>query len=67
MKKTEIKTLEMIRRIREAHYEQLKGKTPQERIAFYREKAQKMNARVKARLPAGQQQERLVAQDQKVG
>ena len=51
MEKTEIKAIEMVRSIREAHYEQLKGKTSQERIAFYREKAHKMNARVKAIIP----------------
>ena len=34
-----IKAVEMVRRIRDAHYEQLRGKSPEERIAFYRAKA----------------------------
>ena len=38
MKKTTIKAVEMVRRIRDAHYEQLRGKSPEERIAFYRAK-----------------------------
>jgi hypothetical protein len=50
MKKTEVKAIEMIRRIREAHYEQLQGKTHEEQMAFYRAKAQQMNTRVKAML-----------------
>lgn len=37
-----IKTLEMTRRIRDANYEKLSGKTPHERISFYREKAQRL-------------------------
>ncbi|MBE3088490.1 MAG: hypothetical protein IMZ71_05200 [Chloroflexi bacterium] len=36
MKKTMIKAVEMVRRIRDEHYEQLRGKSPEERIAFYR-------------------------------
>jgi hypothetical protein len=67
MEKTEIKTIEMIRRIREAQYEQLKDKTTQERIAFYREKAQRMNMRAKAILQARQRMEQSATQDQKVG
>jgi hypothetical protein len=39
MKKTTIKAIEMVRGIRDAHYEQLRGKSPEERIAFYRAKA----------------------------
>jgi hypothetical protein len=39
MKKTTLKTIEMTRRIRDAHYEQLKEKSHAERIAFYRAKA----------------------------
>ncbi len=31
-------TFEMVRRIRDAHYEQTKDMTPVERLAFYREK-----------------------------
>ena len=39
MKTTTIKAVEMVRRIRDAHYEQLRGKSPEERIAFYGAKA----------------------------
>ena len=39
MKKTTIKAVEMVRRIRDAHYEQLRDKSPEERIAFYRAKS----------------------------
>ena len=67
MGKNEIKTIAMIRHIREAHYEQLKVKTPQERIAFYREKAQRMNAKVKTMLPANQKEETVVVQGQNGG
>lgn len=35
----EIKAVEMTRRIRDAHHAVLEGKSPEERIAFYREKA----------------------------
>ncbi len=54
MKKSEMKTIELIRRIREAHYEQLQGKTHAEQIAFYRAKAQQMNKRAEAMLPLRQ-------------
>lgn len=54
MKKSEVKTIELIRRIREAHYEQLEGKTHAEQIAFYRAKAQQMNKRAEAMLPLRQ-------------
>ncbi len=39
MKKTSIKAAEMVRRIRDAHCDQLCGKSPGERMAFYRAKA----------------------------
>lgn len=39
MKRDKFKTVEMTRRIRDAHYEELKGKSPQEQIRFYRSKA----------------------------
>jgi hypothetical protein len=54
MKKSEVKTIELIRRIREAHYEQLQGKTRAEQIAFYQAKAQQMNKRAEAMLPTRQ-------------
>ena len=46
MEKNEIKAVEMVRRIRDAHYEQLKDKAPEERIAFYRKKARAVNKEV---------------------
>lgn len=48
MKKTTIKAVEMVRRIRDTHYEQLRGKSPEERIAFYRAKARLLQAQVEA-------------------
>jgi hypothetical protein len=36
----------MVRRIRDAHYEQLRGKSPEERIAFYRAKAHSFQAEI---------------------
>ena len=51
MKKTTIKAVDMVRRIRDAHYEQLRGKSPEERIAFYRAKAAQMYAQI---MPAPQ-------------
>ena len=56
MKKTTIKAVEMVRRIRDAHYEQLRGKSPEERIAFYRAKARLLQAEIAAqrqKQPAG--------------
>jgi hypothetical protein len=46
MEKTEIKAVEMTRRIRERHAEQLRGATPEERIRFYREKATRLNEEI---------------------
>lgn len=40
----EIKAVEMTRRIRDAHYVELENKTPEERIAFYREKARALHS-----------------------
>jgi hypothetical protein len=37
----EIKAVEMVRRIRDKHYELLKDATPEERIAFYRQAAER--------------------------
>lgn len=54
MKQSEVKTIELIRRIREAHYQQLQDKTHAEQITFYRAKAQQMNQRAKAMLPLPQ-------------
>jgi hypothetical protein len=57
MKKTTIKAVGMVRRIRDAHYEQLRGKSPEERIAFYRAKAGVLRAEIAAqreKQPAGE-------------
>ena len=40
MKKESIKTLEMVRKIRDFHYDKLIGKSSADRIMFYQEKAQ---------------------------
>ncbi|HXO18493.1 MAG TPA: hypothetical protein VOA87_01060 [Thermoanaerobaculia bacterium] len=39
-----IKAVEMVRRIRDAHYAQLKDSSPEEKIAFFREKARALHA-----------------------
>ena len=39
-----IKAVEMTRHIREAHHAELEGKTAEERIAFYRERARALHA-----------------------
>ena len=49
MKKTMIKAVEMVRRIRDAHYEQLRGQSSEERIAFYRAKARLLEAEIAAK------------------
>lgn len=46
-----VKTIEMTRQIREQQYAQFAGKSPAERLAFYREQAQQMNARLPALFP----------------
>ena len=51
MGKNEIKAVEMTRRIRDAHYEQLKEKSAEERIAFYKQKAQAVEAGVETITP----------------
>ncbi len=35
--------VQMVRQIRDCHYEQTKDMTPEERVAFYREKAQRLH------------------------
>ena len=45
-----IKAVDMTRKIRETHYEQLRGKSPEERIAFYRAKAREMQEKADIRL-----------------
>lgn len=39
-----IKAVEWVHGIREAHYERLKDAAPQEKIAFFREKARRLHA-----------------------
>ena len=45
-----VKTIEMTRQIREQQYAQFAGKSPAERLAFYREQAQQMDAKIPALL-----------------
>ena len=47
-----IDTMALIRQIRDNHYQRLQGKTHEERIAFYREQAQKMQDKTAASLAA---------------
>ncbi|HYH83428.1 MAG TPA: hypothetical protein VEX86_26775 [Longimicrobium sp.] len=44
MEPTQIDAVAMTRRIRDAHAEQLKDATPEERIRFFREKARRLHA-----------------------
>jgi hypothetical protein len=44
VRQPEIRAVEMVRRIRDAHYERLKDLSPQEKIAFFREKARALHA-----------------------
>ncbi len=43
MEQINIKTVEMVRKIRDAHYEKMKDKSYQERVLFYREKAARLH------------------------
>jgi hypothetical protein len=45
-----IDAIAVVRQIRDNHYQRLQGKTHKERIAFYREQAQKMQDKVPALL-----------------
>ena len=45
-----INTIEMTRKIRDDHAKQLAGKSRAERIAFYRERARKMEKKIPALL-----------------
>jgi hypothetical protein len=42
-----IKAVELVRTIRDAHYEQIKHLSPQEKIAFFRNKASTLHAELK--------------------
>ena len=50
MDKKKINTIEMTRKIRDEYAKQLAGKTHAERIAFYRERAQKLEKKIPALL-----------------
>jgi hypothetical protein len=55
-----IKAVEMVRRIRDAHAEELAGATPAERLAFYRERGRQAQAEL-ARLAREQRKGRRKA------
>jgi hypothetical protein len=42
-KKKTFDAVEMVREIRDQHYQETKNMTTEERVAFYREKAQKLH------------------------
>ena len=44
-----LKTVEMTRRIRDTHYEQLKDKSWEERVAFYKEQARALHEALRER------------------
>ncbi len=46
MEKTKIKAVEMVRQIRDAHHEQLKDKTWEERVAFYKRQARTLHEEI---------------------
>jgi hypothetical protein len=52
MKQTPIEAIETVQRILYAHHEQLRGKAPEERTAFYRAKAREMRVQVTPQLQA---------------
>jgi hypothetical protein len=54
MTTNKVNTIEMTRRIRDAIYEQIKDKTPAERLAFYREKAQALYDQLGIQVPTSQ-------------
>jgi hypothetical protein len=43
MREPEIRAVELVRSIRDAHYERLKDLSPQEKIAFFRDKARALH------------------------
>lgn len=45
-KKKTFDAVRMVREIRDQHYEETKDMTPDERIAFYREKAKRLHRRL---------------------
>ena len=55
-KETTLKKVEMTRRIRDAHHEQVKDKTWEERVAFYKEQARALHEALQ-RTPQRQQKQ----------
>lgn len=47
MPEPRLKAVEMVRSIRDSHYEVLKDSSPQEKIAFFREKARRLHTELK--------------------
>jgi hypothetical protein len=58
METMNIKAVELVRRIRDQHYEDLKDKAPEERLAFYRTKSQALREKAQALLQAQQDEDR---------
>ena len=58
MEKFEINALEMTRQIRDKHYEQMRGLSRAELLAFYREQARLMNEQAKKIIEAKRKLER---------
>lgn len=57
METTKINVVELVRRIHDNHYEQLKDKTRKERLAFYRAKAQALHEKAHLLLQEQQDEE----------
>ena len=58
MEKEKIKTVEMVRRIRDAQHEQLKGRSWEDRVAFYQEQTDALHDKLKRRRDEGKGQGR---------
>lgn len=58
MRKNEIKAVELVRRIRDEHYEQLKDKSPEEQLDFYRKQAEELHKELKRTAGAKPSKER---------
>ena len=52
MEKNNIEILKIIRKIRDRHYEILKDKSYEEKLAFHREKAKRMRTQAKMQVVA---------------
>lgn len=57
--KNSVNAVELVRRIRDAQYKQIESKSTEERIAFYRSKAQKVTSFSEE--PVQTDQERIAA------